>query len=479
MRRPRRPAAHREGVLLSRLKEWRAGRDHGAVADELDEGAPQPDPRAMDLILRVGELMLASGESTEAVNDAMLSLAVAFELPRSEVSVTFTAIALSCHPGGGHPPVTGERVVRRRGLDYFRVGELHRLVQEAALGLLELEEALERLRTVKRAKPPYANWLVVAGFGLIAASASVMMGGGPIVAAAAFVATVFGERATVFLARRGIAEFYQMAAAAAIAASIGVALLWAGSLSDDLYVRAGAVITGNIMALLPGRPLVSSIQDGIGGSYVSAGARLLEVFFTLGAILSGVGAVAYLAVRLGVDMNLDNLPRADTSLQDPWVLVGAAGIAVAFAVSLSVPPRLLPAIGALGVLIWVIYAGMRTWLDVPTVIGTVVGAMVIGVIGHWLARRSRQPVLTYIVPAIAPLLPGSILYRGLLEISTGNPVSGLLSLSEAVAVAMALGAGANLGGELVRAFQRGGLAGAGRLTRPAARRTRGGYSADA
>src|SRR5699024_9476119 len=79
------------------------------------------------------------------------------------------------------------------------------------------------------------------------------------------------------------------------------------------------------------------------------------------------------------------------------------------------------------------------------------------------------------IPSIAPLLPGSILYRGPIEITQGTAVSGLLSLVEAVTVGLALGAGVNLGGELMRAFQRGGLAGAGMRSRPAARRTRGGY----
>ncbi|WP_067972351.1 threonine/serine exporter family protein [Nocardiopsis trehalosi] len=466
------PLPLNETNLLSRLRDWRAARESELHAEGLDDDAAElPDPRAIDLVLRVGELMLASGESTEAVSEAMLSLSVAFELPRSEVSVTFTALTLSTHPGPDHPPITGERVVRRRTLDYFRVNELHTLVQDAALGQLELEGAVARLRAIKRARPPYPNWLIVTGFGLIASSASLMVGGQFIVAAAAFLATVLGDRASAFLARRGVAEFYQMTAAAVTASVIGVALLWA-SAQLGLGLHAGAIITGNIMALLPGRPLVSSLQDGISGSYVSATARLLEVFFTLGAIVSGVGAVAYTAVRLGVDMDLDNLPSAGTSVELP-VLIGAAGIAMAFAVSLTVPPRMLPAIGVMGVLIWVIYAAVRFAADAPPIMGTVVGAVVIGMAGHWLATRTRRPVLPYVIPAIAPLLPGSTLYRGLLEITLGHAVDGLLSVSEAVAIGLALGAGVNLGGELVRAFQRGGLAGSGRRGRPAARRSRG------
>ncbi|WP_232832310.1 threonine/serine exporter ThrE family protein [Nocardiopsis sp. FIRDI 009] len=468
-----RPAAPSEDRLLSRMRDWRAAHERELTPDGLDEDEQLPDARAIDTVLRVGELMLASGEGTEAVSEAMLSLSVAFDLPRAEVSVTFTTITLSTHPGGDQPPVTGERVVRRRTLDYFRVGELHTLVQEAALGLLDLEEAAARLDRIRRARMPYPNWMIAVGFGLIASSASVMMGGGLIVAAAAFLATVLGDRTAVFLARRGVAEFYQMAAAAVVAASIGLALLWI-SAELELGLQASAIITGNIMALLPGRPLVSSLQDGISGFYVSAAARLLETFFILGAIVSGVAAVAYTAIRLGVHINLDSLPSAGTSLEVP-VLFGAAGIAMAFAISLAVPPRLLPAIGLLGVLIWVIYAGLRDTLEVPPVVGTVAGAVAVGVFGHWLARRTRRPVLPYLIPSIAPLLPGSILYRGLIQITQGTVVSGLLSIVEAVMVGLALGAGVNLGGELVRAFQHGGLAGAGMRSRPAARRTRGGY----
>lgn len=470
-----RPVPPSEDRLLSRMRDWRAAHERELTPEGLDddEDLKLPDARTIDLVLRVGELMLASGEGTEAVSEAMLSLSVAFELPRSEVSVTFTTITLSTHPGGDQPPVTGERVVRRRTLDYFRVNELHTLVQESALGLLELEDAAARLAQIRRARMPYPNWLIAVGFGLIASSASLMVGGGLIVVTAAFLATVLGDRTAVLLARRGIAEFYQMAGAAVMAATIGVALLWV-STEMDLGLQAGAIITGNIMALLPGRPLVSSLQDGISGSYVSAAARLLETFFILGAIVSGVGAVAYTAIRLGVNIDLDNLPSAGTSLDVP-VLIGAAGIAMAFAISLAVPPRMLPTIGMMGVMIWVIYAGLRTLLEVPPVMGTVTGAVAVGVVGHWLARRTRRPVLPYLIPSIAPLLPGSILYRGLIEITHGSAVSGLLSLAEAVMVGLALGAGVNLGGELVRAFQHGGLAGAGMRSRPAARRTRGGY----
>ena len=125
-----------------------------------------------------------------------------------------------------------------------------------------------------------------------------------------------------------------------------------------------------------------------------------------------------------------------------------------------------------GALIWTIYVLLRGW-NVPPVLASAMAAIVVGVLANWLARRHGAPVMPYVVPAIGPLLPGTALYRGMVELNTGSPQSGVLSLIGALSVALALGAGVNLGGELVRAFQHVGLTAGGRWTRPAARRTRG------
>ncbi|MGH3659643.1 MAG: threonine/serine exporter family protein, partial [Micromonosporaceae bacterium] len=96
-----------------------------------------PTHRVMDLALRVGELLLAGGQSTESVSEAMRSLTVAYGLPRTEAQVTFTGISLSVQPEDA-PPITGERLIRRRYPDYARLFAVHKLVEEATLGLLEL-----------------------------------------------------------------------------------------------------------------------------------------------------------------------------------------------------------------------------------------------------------------------------------------------------------------------------------------------------
>lgn len=71
-------------------------------------------------------------------------------------------------------------------------------------------------------------------------------------------------------------------------------------------------------------------------------------------------------------------------------------------------------------------------------------AIVIGVVSHAVAGRFRVPPLVVVVPALVPLLPGLQIYRGLSFISDGD-VRGILQLTGAGAITIALAAGVILG----------------------------------
>ncbi|MBB3726380.1 threonine/serine ThrE exporter family protein [Nonomuraea dietziae] len=419
--------------------------------------------RAMALALRVGELLLGSGEATENVGGAMRRILEAYGMRHVEADVNLSAITLSHVPDDGRPATTAERRVRRRHPDYDRLIAVHYLVGEVAARELPLGETEERLRRITRRVRVYPDWAVVTALALISASAAVLIGGGLTVAAAAFVATVLGDRAGAWLGRRGVAEFFQLAVAAMFGSLVAVLLI-----AMRVPVEASAVVVGAVVALLPGRPLVACVQDGIAGEYVTATARLTEVVFIVAAVIAGIGATLAVAVRLGVPITVESVPSAPLTLAPPQ-LAGALGLSLTFAVALLVPPRyLLP--GALGGgLIWLTFV----WLarhGVPLIGATAIAAAVVGLLGTAYARRVRVPSAVFVIPAIGPLLPGSALYRGMLELSLDNVSAGALHLIEALSIAVGIGAGVIMGAEILRAFRGRGLA---RRIRPAARRTRG------
>src|ERR1044072_321425 len=84
------------GAFMRLIRIWRVLMGEAPEPPE-EEPGEAVSARALDLVLRVGDLLLASGEPTERVNESMLSLAVAYGLPRCEVSVTFTVISVSVH----------------------------------------------------------------------------------------------------------------------------------------------------------------------------------------------------------------------------------------------------------------------------------------------------------------------------------------------------------------------------------------------
>lgn len=420
--------------------------------------------RAMALALRVGELLLGSGEATENVAGAMRRITEAYGLRHVEADVNLSAITLSHVTDDGRAAATAERRVRRRQPDYDRLIAVHTLVGEITSEKLELAEVQERLREVTRRVSVYPSWAVVSALALISASAAVLIGGGPVVAAAAFVATVLGDRVAAWLGRRGVAEFFQFAVAATFGALMAVLLIW-----QEVPVQASAVVVGAVIALLPGRPLVACVQDGIAGEYVTAMARLTEVIFIVAAVISGVGTILAIAVRTGLPLTVDNVPTAPLTLAPPQ-LVGAIGVSLTFAVALLVPPRhLLP--GALGGgLIWVLFVYLAGFHGFPPLMATTIAAAVVGLVGTAYARRVKVPSMVFVIPAIGPMLPGSVLYRGMLEMSLGELSNGTLHMIEALSIALGIGAGVILGAEVLRAFRGRDLA---RRIRPASRRTRG------
>ncbi|MCP3769693.1 MULTISPECIES: threonine/serine ThrE exporter family protein [unclassified Streptomyces] len=421
-------------------------------------------PRVLDLTLRIGELLLAGGEGAEDVEGAMFAVCRSYGLDRCEPTVTFTLLSISHQPSLVDDPVTASRTVRRRGTDYTRLAAVYQLVDDLSDDEthLSLEEAYRRLAEIRRNRHPYPTWVLNAASGLLAGSASVLVGGGVLVFVAAALGAMLGDRLAWKFADRGLPEFYQFTVAAMPPAAIGVALTLAHA-----DVKASAVITGGLFALLPGRALVAGVQDGLTGFYITAAARLLEVLYFFTAIVIGVLVVLYFGVQLGAELNPD--AALILSERPLWQIAASLGLSLAFAVLLQQERSTVLLVTLNGGVAWVVYGAMAYAGEISPVASTAAAAGLVGLFGQLLARYQFASALPYITAAIGPLLPGSATYFGLLAIAQNEVDAGLVSLSKAVALAMAIAIGVNLGAEISRLFLRIGSA----EKRRAAKRTRG------
>ncbi|MFE0422363.1 threonine/serine exporter family protein [Streptomyces sp. NPDC058953] len=442
------------------------------VVQRHDEETGPAAPRVLDLTLRIGELLLAGGEGAEDVEAAMFAISRSYGLDRCEPTVTFTLLSITYQPSLVDDPVTANRTVRRRGTDYTRLAAVFRLVHDISSPDTEvtLEDAYRRLAEIRRNRHPFPGWALTVAGGLLAGAASVLVGGGFLVFAAAALSAMLGDRLAWLCAGRGLPEFYQFVAAATAPAAMGVAL----SLSP-LDVRASAVITGGLFALIPGRALVAGVQDGLTGFYITAAARLLEVGYLVVGIVAGVLSVLYLGIGLGAALTPETVLHP---LERPEVQLPAAmALSFCFAILLQQDRETVLLVTLNGGVAWSVYGALALTASVNPVAATAVAAGLVGLFGQMLARYQHQSALPYITAAIGPLLPGSATYFALLSMARGELNAGLASLSKAAALALAIAIGVNLGGEISRLFLRvpsvaGGLPGPA-FRRKAAKRTRG------
>ncbi|MGW2457760.1 threonine/serine exporter family protein [Streptomyces argyrophyllae] len=429
----------------------------------VEEGGPAV-PRVLDLTLRIGELLLAGGEGAEDVEAAMFAVCRSYGLDRCEPTVTFTLLSISHQPSLVEDPVTASRTVRRRGTDYTRLSAVFRLVDDLTdpETHVSLEEAYRRLAEIRRNRHPYPGWALTLASGLLAGAASVLVGGDLVVFLAAAVGAMLGDRLAWLCAGRGLPEFYQFTVAAMPPAAIGVALTLA-----HVDVKASAVITGGLFALLPGRALVAGVQDGLTGFYITASARLLEVMYFFVGIVTGVLTVLYFGVKIGGKLN----PDAQLGISErPLIQIAASMLlSLTFAVLLQQERSTVLWVTLNGGVAWSVYGAMHYAGDISPVASTAVAAGLVGLFGQLLSRYRFASALPYTTAAIGPLLPGSATYFGLLSMAQNDVDKGLVSLAKAASLAMAIAIGVNLGSEISRLFLRIGSAG----KRRAAKRTRG------
>jgi uncharacterized membrane protein YjjP (DUF1212 family) len=421
-------------------------------------------PRVLDLTLRIGELLLAGGEGAEDVEAAMFAVCRSYGLDRCEPNVTFTLLSITYQPSLVDDPVSAARTVRRRGTDYTRLAAVFQLVDDLSdpESQISLEEAYRRLAEIRRNRHPYPTWVLTGASGLLAGAASVLVGGGVYVFIAAMLGAMLGDRLAWLCAGRGLPEFYQFTVAAMPPAAIGVALTLA-----NVDVKASAVITGGLFALLPGRALVAGVQDGLTGFYITASARLLEVMYFFVGIVVGVLVILYFGVNLGAELNPD--AAVGTTPAPGWQIGASMLLSLTFAVLLQQERSTVLAVTLNGGVAGCVFGAMHYAGGLSPVASTAVAAGLVGLFGQLMSRYRFASALPYTTAAIGPLLPGSATYFGLLSIAQNDVDKGLVSLATAASLAMAIAIGVNLGSEISRMFLRIGSA----EKRRAAKRTRG------
>jgi uncharacterized membrane protein YjjP (DUF1212 family) len=397
--------------------------------------------QVLDLAMRVGEVMLSSGEGVAETTAVMLRLADVGGLPFCEVDITFTSITMCCHRGMSAPPVTTMRLVRYRSLDLTRLTDVGRLVRRVEGGELDFHDAATELDAVTRARHPYPRWLATLAWAGMAASVAGLLGGGAAAAGVAFGATGLIDRVGRLLNKAGLPFIFQQIAGAVLATGLTAALLYFGLLPET--TRPSLVIAAALTVLLSGLSVVSAVRDAIDGFYLTAAGRAGEITMFSAGLLAGVVLALKVALFIGVEFAVASpLPSSNVS---ELVRLVAAGLAAGFfALAGYSPVRYLPAAAATGAAGWVIFT-LLSRAGFGPVVATGVAAIGLGVCAGLLRRWKGVPRLVVTLAGITPLLPGLAAYQGFYQLAVTGVADGLVTIMVALAIGLALASGVSLG----------------------------------
>ncbi|WP_324652094.1 threonine/serine exporter family protein [Georgenia sp. H159] len=407
------------------------------------EQTAETERSVLDLVLRMGEAMIATGAPVADVTAALLRIADAYGVTNCHVDITFISITASIDRDDD--PITKVRVINVRTSDYSRLADLLKLVDDATAGELSLEAAHPRLERVLATPHPYKRWVVTMALGFMAAAIAGLLGGGWQVGIVAALTTAVIDRTLRALRRAGLPYLFQQAAGAAIATLVAIVLLWGQDLFgwDRSLLPPSLVVASGIVVLLAGMQLVGAAEDAISGYPLTAAAKSFEVaLYTIGLVV-GIGFVLDIGQRLGVPLYIgDVFGSAPSGLVQ--VACGAV-IAGAWAVASYTRARDVWIIMAVGAVAAGLYFAVDTlWLGPAG--AAFFAALVVGLLAGVIGDRGRVPSLVVSVCGVTPMLPGLSIYAAMFSfIESGDVIGGAQLGVRALSVGLALAAGVTLG----------------------------------
>jgi len=398
--------------------------------------------QVLDFCLQVGEVLLSSGESAANSAATMTRLAHACGLATVEIDITFNSISMCCRRGRAVAPVTSMRVVRYRTTDLTRLASVTHIVDQVVRGEMALPAAEAALVKAVGARHPYPRWLATFGWAGLAAAVALLLGGGPMIWLTAFVVTALIDRIGRLLSRRGVPPFFLQIVGGFVATLATLGLLAVGALPPG--TEPSLVVAASITVLLSGLSLMGAVQDAISVHPVTAAGRAVEIALLSAGLLTGVIIALKVGIRFQLSLDPGVAVAADITRFGISTFAAAAAAALS-ALAGYAPLRSLAAAALAGGIGWAAY-GALTLVHVGPVVATGLAAVLIGLASEIMDRRTRTGRHLIVLSGIIPLLPGLTAYRGFYELASAQDVvDGLVTITLALAIGLALAAGVTFG----------------------------------
>nr|WP_306239287.1 threonine/serine exporter family protein [Ornithinimicrobium cryptoxanthini] len=390
-----------------------------------------PDVRTRRLLTWLGAGLLAGGMPVHEVEEDVREVAATLGHAGIQVACSPNAVTLSLSSG---QPASFERV--EGGIRLDQLAEVSVLQAGLRTGAIEVEDALDRLGTLRAQPHRYAHGGLLAG-GILAAVgiALVLAPSWPSVGFAALIAPA--TVGLMVLARRSPLVQTLLPFFAAFAA--GMIAFWAAR--QDLLDSPLWTLIAAIAVLLPGAVIVTGLTELAAGSMLAGTARL------------GHGATQLLlfALGLGSAVVLLHVPVEDLDPTRPaglgwWApLLGVVVVTVAISLMESVSIAMVPWVLATILATFLAMSAGNAMSEAPWV-GAFLGAAAASLVSSVVEfLRPQVPRVIAFLPSFWLLVPGSLGLVSLTRIQVApdaaiGAVGGVTVIVAAIALGIVVGA---------------------------------------
>ena len=232
-------------------------------------------------IINLGELLLESGAEVHRVEDTIRRLCRAYGFGRTDVFTITSSIVVTAVTGDGQP-ITQTRRIYSISTDLGQIDRLNSLSRRLCKTPVPLDQLKAEIAAAGEKNPPNAL-LICLTYAGISAAFSVFFGGSGLdpLAAALSGSLLFlllsASRHMLYMS--GL--FQQMVCSALT----GVAVMLLCRIG--IGVHPDKIMIGNVMLVIPGLQLTTSLRDMLNGDIITGGLNLVEAILKATAVAAG------------------------------------------------------------------------------------------------------------------------------------------------------------------------------------------------
>lgn len=235
----------------------------------------------LDLSVYAGEILLSSGAEIKRVQETMRHMLDSFGIQKHDVYVLANGIFATAEEGD--EKVTTVREVRLGNVHMARVAAVNEISRSMKCGEEQDLEALQKKLEECANLPSKPVWFQAIGCALGSAGFCYLLGGQLLDCIPPFIAGIVLQYMLSFFEKRKASAYV-----VTILGALMVSLLCWGLWRVGVGFSLNKMITGSIMALVPGIALTMAIRDFFQEDYLSGSIHVINALLKAACIAVGV-----------------------------------------------------------------------------------------------------------------------------------------------------------------------------------------------